>query len=572
VVRRLPIDNPRGLAFDEKNGLLVLSGRKLVRISLAVGDRSEPTPVIETGLEDPRHVALDAAGDLYISDRGASQQIKVFSPEGKLLRTIGKAGAPQAGMYDPLHMNNPNGLGLDSHGRVWVAEDDFHPKRVSVWSPDGALVRAFYGPGEYGGGGVLDSQDKTKFFYKGQEFRLDWTSGADKLVRVFYRPDPLLEAHYGPYSPDWPLYPETRSGQRYFTSCYTHNPTNGDGVSFIWIDSGPVVRLAAALGSANEWNVLKGEEFKAKWPAGIDPQGDRWKNQAAFAWSDLNADGRPQPDEVEIVKAECSGVVTQNDLSCVAARFNGATVQFKPIGFTKEGAPQYAIDAPTTLAAGAQGPKSSGGDQALSEQNGWTIHTVAPQPFSPYSLGGSLNGKPTWSYPNPWPGLHASHEAAVPDRLGQVIGVTRLLGDWIKPRGESGAVFGVNANMGNMYLFTADGLFVATLFHDIRVRPNWAMPTATRGMDVSNVSLHDENFWPSLTQTAEGEVFVVDGARVSIVKVEGLDSIKRIAPQPLEVTPADLEKAHDWLTQTEAKRQALQGNGVLRVAVTTTAP
>ena len=97
-------------------------------------------------------------------------------------------------------------------------------------------------------------------------------------------------------------------------------------------------------------------------------------------------------------------------------------------------------------------------------------------------------------------------------------------------------MFGVNGNMGNMYLMTADGLFVATLFHDIRVRPNWAMPTAVRGMDVSNLSLHDENFCPSLTQTADGDVFVVDGARVSLVRVEGLDTIRRIGPSSLEVT------------------------------------
>ena len=39
-------------------------------------------------MEDPRHLALDAAGDIYISDRGQSQQVKVFSPAGKHLGTI----------------------------------------------------------------------------------------------------------------------------------------------------------------------------------------------------------------------------------------------------------------------------------------------------------------------------------------------------------------------------------------------------------------------------------------------------------------------------------------------------
>lgn len=45
---------------------------------------------------------------------------------------------------------------MDSHDRAWVAESDNYPRRVSVWSVKGERVRAFYGPTEYGGGGVLD--------------------------------------------------------------------------------------------------------------------------------------------------------------------------------------------------------------------------------------------------------------------------------------------------------------------------------------------------------------------------------------------------------------------------------
>ncbi len=85
-------------------------------------------------------------------------------------------------------------------------------------------------------------------------------------------------------------------------------------------------------------------------------------------------------------------------------------------------------------------------------------------------------------------------------------------------------MFCINGNMGNMYLITSDGLFVSTLFHDIRLRPNWAAPVASRNMDVTDVSLHDENFWPSITQTADGRVFVVDGGRTSLVRVDGLDT------------------------------------------------
>ena len=523
-------------------------------------------------MEDPRHVAVDADRNFYISDRGKSQQVKVFSSEGKSLRAIGKAGEPTTGAYDPLHMNNPNGLAIDSQRRVWLAEDDFHPKRVSLWTADGNLVRAFYGPGEYGGGGVLDPRDRNRFFYKGQEFLLDWQRGTDKLVRVFFRPSPLFEAHYGPYSPDTPLYPPARSGQRYFTSCYTHVPTGGDHVSFIWHDDGQQVRLVAALGNTHAWNVLKTEPFRASWPEGVNPAGDQYQNPAAFSWSDEDGDGLPQPAEVKMIKATCFGLTTDEDLAIVCARFNDKTVEFNPVGYNKHSAPLYKLDAPRVLAEGAQSPTSSGGDQALADSTGWTIHTNAPAPFSPNGLGGTFRGTPRWSYPSVWPGLHASHEAAVPDRPGMVIGTTRLLGGWIKVRGDSVPLFGINANMGNMYLFTADGLFVATLFHDIRLRPNWAMPTATRGMDVSNVSLHDENFWPSISQTNDGQVFVVDGARVSLVRVDGLDSIHRLPATALQVTADDLGRGRDWFSLAEARRQAQQGSNTLRIVQRGSAP
>ena len=63
-----------------------------------------------------------------------------------------------------------------------MAENDFQPKRVSVWTLDGKLVNAFYGPSRYGGGGTLDPQDKTRFYYDGMEFKLDWATGENHPV------------------------------------------------------------------------------------------------------------------------------------------------------------------------------------------------------------------------------------------------------------------------------------------------------------------------------------------------------------------------------------------------------
>jgi hypothetical protein len=188
--------------------------------------------------------------------------------------------------------------------------------------------------------------------------------------------------------------------------------------------------------------------------------------------------------------------------------------------------PVYLLNKGEILATGTQGPASSGGDQALWHETGWTILTTPPVPFSPYSVGGVFNGEPRWSYPSLWPGLHASHDSPPPSFPGMVIGTTRLLGDFITPRrGDAGPLWCLNGNQGNMYLFTADGLFVAELFKDVRSGPTWSMPAAQRGMLLNELTLHDENFWPSLTQTKDGKVYLIDGARSSLVRIDGLETI-----------------------------------------------
>ncbi len=570
ILSRLAVTDPRGVNFDAEGHLLVLSGRKLLRFASWDAETSET--LIERGLDDPRHLITDAKGNLFITDRGASHQVKVFTSAGKLVRTIGQPGTPAVGGYDPLHMNNPNGLALDSQGRLWVAEADNYPRRVSVWTAQGELVRAFYGPTEYGGGGVLDSQDATRFFYKGMEFALDWKTGRDALKRVFARPDSLLEEHGGHYSPDTPLYPAARKGERYFTSCYTHNPTGGDHAAFLWRDDGKVAHLVAGLGDAHAWAVLRAPEFRSAWPEGTRPEDENPKpeQRATFAWTDANGDGRPQPNEVRTIKAQSRGVTVMNDLSFLISRFDDTTARFSPAAFAAQRAPSYDLAKPEKLGPAGGQPPSSGGNQALHDPSGWTITTNAAAPFSPYGIGGMIRGEPRWSYPSAWPGLHASHEAAVPDRPGMVVGHTRLLGGFVQ--GKAGPMFCINGNMGNMYLFTADGLFVATLFHDIRMRPNWAAPVATRGMDVTDVSLHDENFWPSLTQTPDGKVFLIDGGRTSLVRVDGLDSIQRLPEQTLRVTTADLDKARDWFARAEIARQKARGSGILIVPLRTPAP
>jgi hypothetical protein len=258
-------------------------------------------------------------------------------------------------------------------------------------------------------------------------------------------------------------------------------------------------------------------------------------------------------------------------LTAVVTRVGGKTLRYKPM-ITGDRL-SYDLTAGEVLASSVADPQSSGGDQAWPMADGWTVQSLGVAPFSPYSLTGVFKGEPRWSYPNMWPGLHASHEAPVPDFPGELIGITRLLGPPVTPRtSDVGQILAFNGNMGPMFLLTADGLYVATLFKDVRTGKPWTMPIAERGMLLNDVAPHDENFWPSITQTADGLVYVQDGARSSLVRVDHLDSLRRLPPQRITVTEADLIKAREMQTRNELARQQAMGSGTLKVSIGTSPP
>jgi len=594
-----PLEDGRGLAFERDGRLLVLSGRRLLRITLpsratvGLSDRAapragedtagqasrgteaislpEPQVVVATGLEDPQAIALDDQGNIYVSDRGASHQVKVFAPDGRFLRAIGTPGVPHAGPYDPNHMNNPKGITITSDGHLWVAEEDFQPKRISVWTLDGKLVMAFYGPPIYGGGGVLDPEDRTLFYLGGMTFRLDWQTGTGQPVFIHHRPGPKdlqIPGDWGGGTPETPIYAR---GRKFWTNVFTTHPTNGASTAYLWQDRGGLAVPVAALGRAGNWPALKTDAIESRLPKGVDPKKADW-NSLLFAWSDLNGDAQIQPEEVTFAKGSTgSGVTVSPDLTMVT----GHAIAFAPQSFTAQGVPVYDLSKSTTVVPDPQQPTTSGGGQVLVGRDGWTVLTVAPKPFAPQSMGGAQNGKALWSYPSAWPGLHASHIAPMPEFPGELIGTTRLLGPAFSPRhGEAGELWAINGNKGNVYLLTTDGLFVATLFRDCRIpEAAWSSkPKAVRGMRLSDVTNMEESFWPSITETRDGKVYLVTNWP-SILRVEGLESIRRLRPTTLTVTPDLLAAAQSHFLRSEARRQEkAKASETLVVAIRQAAP
>jgi hypothetical protein len=564
------LTDPRGLAFDAKGRLLAISGKKVLRFSATGAELGKPDDVI-TGLEDPQQLTMDGDGKIYVSDLGTSNQVKIFDAGGKKIGAIGTAWTPGVGPHDPNHLTHPNGVTISSDGHLWVAETDHQPKRISVWTLDGKLVKAMYGPPQYGGGGSIDPKDKSRYYFNGMEFRIDWAAGTNRLVNVFYRPSAndwaAPKGHASDGAPEQAIY---TNGRQYLSNSFNSNPTNGSQVVFVWELRDGVAVPVAAVGQASAWDLLKDDAYKAAWPDKVDPKGDPWKNPTMFSWVDLNDDHKVQVDELKMVKGRTGGCVVHPDLTILTSLGQ----KIAPKGFTPKGAPLYDINQAETYVEGAQNSLSSGGEQSMASASGWTIMTVGPKPLPADSMAGVKNGVPMWSYPSLWPGLHASHNAPMPDHPGELLGTTRLLGGFVSPKGsDAGEIWAINGNMGNVYLLTVDGLFVATLWRDGRVS-SWAMPAAKRGMSVKDASLNAEDFWPSITQTADGEIFITVGVETtcSIVRVEGLETIRRLPASTVTVTPESLAEVGRYFVRRDQQRADREGTGTLSVAVRKSAP
>jgi hypothetical protein len=587
---------PRGLAFDRAGRLVAVSGNQLVRVAMPKLDRSAATTqpatlaatkvLVKEGLDDPQQIAIDTEGNLYVSDRGENQQVKVFGADGRPLRTIGARGKPRLGPYDPTHMCNPNGVTIDGAGRLWVAETDYLPKRLSVWALDGKFVNAFYGPPHYGGGGSIDPVDKDRFFYAdsggGLELKIDWTSGTSTPVAVYLRPelDPLREYFRSDrtQAPETPLHVGDRT---YLTDSYNTNPTGGSATASLWLLRDGVAKPVAVIGECNgskAFETVKPEKnAKAPpTPAGAPPLASRLpahtdlrRDRVMFIWSDLNDDGQVQADEVTCINGTTLSVNFRADLSAVT----GSGLLLRPSRFTPGGVPVVESKDITPFASDTQRPVSSGGGQAIVAGDGHFALTNAPKPFSAFGIGGGVNGKATWSYPSLWPGLHASHNAAMPDAPGELIGTTRLLGLPVKPRdSDIGEIFAINGNKGNVYLFTTDGLFIATLFRDSRTA-SWG-PASAAGTLVNDQSIKEEDFFPSISQSADGTIYL-SVLNCCLVRVEGLEKARRLPTLELKVSAEELAAAQRFFVQEEAARQAnlpKSNDKELTVAIAENAP
>ena len=143
------LDNRRIRIVDLKTGLVAtVAGNGKTGVPQDGADaRSAP-------LVDPRAVAIDGRGNVYILERGG-HALRVVDRSGKIRTVVGtgrKGDSGDGGDARKATLNGPKHLCADARGNVLIADTDNH--RVRVYHPEDGSIQAVAGTGKPGAGGL----------------------------------------------------------------------------------------------------------------------------------------------------------------------------------------------------------------------------------------------------------------------------------------------------------------------------------------------------------------------------------------------------------------------------------
>jgi hypothetical protein len=532
-LRDVPLPGAGAIARPEEESLLAISGTNVVRVNVETGATQI---VVGGGLSQPGGLAVSSQGNILVSDVAkAEQRVKVFSSGGVPLKAIGKPGGHREGVFDPGLLNNPRALAVDGKDQVWIGEDSFLPKRISVWTMDGRLLNSWTGPPDYGGGGTLDPSGASRGFYNGMAFAVAPWPDASQLRAILFDPRdhedlPYPQGQADKGLPQAPVY----LGER----LYLLND-QGYGVKKNLIGEVVADKLVprAVFGSLNilrEGWKERHPEYVASLPA------DLKKDLGIFLWQDVNGDGKAEPAEVQIKPEWKYGAMwamrSWPTLNLYARSEDGQTImELAPesgkdqLSYRMENA--KSIPLPTGLrGVTALSPDLEGNllinTGEYKEQGDPTnmFYSVAP------------NGRINWTYPNPYPANWHNSPRLKSGQIQHTLNVEGI----VPLGGDRGSVFQLNGNKGVRFLLTTDGLFVAQLFADMRNAPTLSsVQNASRGLRLDTYSLGDECFFGWFGKCGDAGIFQVLGKDSSnVMRVRGLETLQRLTGGDLRLDKA----------------------------------
>ena len=563
------VASPRGVAaFGD--GMFLLSGKKLLKLDR---DGKPLATVIEAGLEDPSGLAIDADGNFYVSDRGAAQQVKVFSPAGRLIRTIGIAGGrPRNGLYNPKGLLDPRGLCVGPGGTLWVTEaaEDF--QRVSVWDArTGELRKEFFNTRISSGQGRIDVARSEMVFSHGPfadvpglaAYKIDLARGTWYPSWSRLMPQSLMQQE-DVFLGNTHIYGQlaTTFGGRHPYLAYTDGTLTADngrlyafgGEFSVWLlDPQTLEPKLAAFVYTHRRHKTQDGRFEGDYDQGPN----NW-----LAWSDLNGDGRMAAGECVFTEnhplmEKCSRLFAwqlQKDLSILMVCVENA----KPLKWhvrrlparqvLPSGVPVYdwadlqdvvTLDVPDFKGGDGWKDPVMGAYLSGLDSAGDSIFTlaeaIAPVPIK---LGG-IDGDGWWASRN-WRRSPMKFDAATGKpawlKLGRRAPGKARPGQMYFPNGICATIDGfvfVPDFIAQMHVWTDTGLYVGKVYHD----PN------DRIMDANSIFIE---LVGAYAYKIDGKVYTCTGDHGVSVHEIALPKLVAVEAGTITVTPELAAAARPW--------------------------
>ncbi|MHC4198442.1 MAG: hypothetical protein ACYSU0_00425 [Planctomycetota bacterium] len=517
TVKRLDVRKPSDIEALSADEILVVSaGGEVLSVEVRSGRCRR---VLKPRLDEGNWIsalAADAEGDIYVGIRGNSHHVEAYSSGGRFRRRIGREGGRKlVGPWTPDGMLNVSALAVDAHGRLWVAEDDGTPRRVSAWDTrTGEFAQEMFGASSYGAtGAAVNPKDPDLLVGQGCEWRIDPRTGRAAILGTITRKG-MSASRFGRGS----------NGRLYLA------------VTAGFLHGQHAVRIYERLGDA---------DYKLR--TVIHPPD---KEKGIRVWSDENGDASEQPGEIETYRVDLGGwlqgwyMSMSPDLS-----FYGSLHKVMVTGFTACGAPKYDLPKAKRLA----GPPNARHRGGMGAQRG---HGSADGRFMLYNAGYGVDhgtvdcydvvtGQFRWTYPSNFTGVHGSHRACGPT-LGMMRGAYDITGVAKLPP-PVGNVWVIPTNKGEWHVLTEKGFYLTRLFEGDptkNVYPKRAAPGVS--LDTCPPGAGEEAFGGSVTQARDGRLFVQAG-HISywVAEVTGLDTVRPLAGGRVTLTAGDVIRANE---------------------------
>ncbi len=472
VLAQWRVDRPLGLAARHGR-LYILHGRgdrfEVLTVPLTPGWRDARPALLFKVPENmkPFDIEADSQGRVYLSDPGANHVCQ-FDAQGRLLRIYGRLDAQAPGHYDEQSFMAPEKLACwtDAQGRDRLLVVEMAgPNRLSEWSGDtGALLREWVVPQTRANDGyAIDPEHPDLVYLQGQR---------DTLVRW------KIDYATGKWTPDavWTGVGPSGFDDKLVQALGRPKVIHRGGETYIAFGRGSVIYH------------LEGDRLRACFAVLVD-RGDG-DHPGYYLWRDRNGDGRVQEGEYRPFPARAPpgtfryfGESWFDDLSLVCMGQNTPDIwQLAPASFDERGTPVYDPRAWRKLLTDEIfTAKQAGRATVLRGGNEVGVNFNSDWAFPAQGDGGEVYVSAR-SGPDYSANLGAQYKLSryVPDESGALrqrwrVGRVALSGA-ARPGEVYGPMFAVpplngivsvidNSRAGSV-LYTADGLYVDTLFPD----------------------------------------------------------------------------------------------------------